>query len=76
MKYALSLILAWNLMAAPPQAAQAPAPAPAASQPAQKIKKKGGKKKWIVVGAVAGGAVVALALVAKRFGNEGVRIFP
>ena len=72
MKHALTLLLAWNLMAAPPQAAQVPAPVPAASQ---KIKKKGGKKKWIVLGAVAGGTAIALALTAKRLGNEGVGIF-
>jgi hypothetical protein len=37
--------------------------------------KKGNKKKWIVIAAVAGGAVVAIALVNKRLGNEGAGIF-
>lgn len=42
----------------------------------QKARRKSGKKKWIIIGAVAGGAAVGYAIAAKRLGNEGIRIFP
>ena len=48
------------------------APPPA---PVQAVKKRGGKTKWIVIAAVAGGAAVGLVAVNKRLGNEGKGIF-
>ena len=43
---------------------------------AREPKRKSSKKKWIVIGVVAGGAAIGYAVAAKRLGNEGVRIFP
>lgn len=54
---------------------QAP-PDQATAQKSQKAAKKGsGKTKWIVIAAVAGAAVVGVAVVNKRLGNEGKGLF-
>lgn len=66
----LSLFLAASLLA---QQQPAPAPVPAPQQ--QTAKKKGGKKKWIIIGAVAAGVTVALIALNARLGNEGKGIF-
>lgn len=48
----------------------------ATAQKSQKATKKGsGKTKWIVIAAVAGAAVVGVAAVNKRLGNEGKGLF-
>ncbi|MCX6599343.1 MAG: hypothetical protein NTV70_23565 [Acidobacteria bacterium] len=55
---------------------QAPSDQPATAQKSQKTMKKGsGKTKWIVIAAVAGAAVVGVAAVNKRLGNEGKGLF-
>ena len=41
------------------------------NKPPATVKKKGGKAKWIVIGAVAGTAVVIGAIFAARLNNEG-----
>ena len=55
---------------------QAPSDQPAPAEKPQKAAKKGGgKTKWIVIAAVAGAAVVSVAVVNKRLGNEGKGLF-
>ncbi len=86
-KSALALWLASAMFA---QQMPAPTPAPvraetfnwqappdqATAQKSQKAAKKGsGKTKWIVIAAVAGAAVVGVAVVNKRLGNEGKGLF-
>jgi|RhiMethySRZTD1v2_1073278.scaffolds.fasta_scaffold3255043_1 hypothetical protein len=67
----LALLLAATMSA---QQIPPPPPPPTAHAQPQKGKKKS-YRKWIVIGAVAAGAVVALVLVNKRLGNEGAGIF-
>lgn len=51
---------------------QAPPDQAATPEKSQKAQKKGGgKTKWIVLAAVAGAAVVGVAVANKRLGNEG-----
>ncbi len=64
----LALLLAATL------SAQQPSTPPVPQAQSQKVKKKS-YKKWIIIGAVAAGVVVALVLVNKRLGNEGAGIF-
>lgn len=69
MKTLLALLLAVSLTA------QTPAPPPVdPPKPVTKVKKSG-KKKWIILAAVAGGVIIGLVAANQRFGNEGRPIF-
>ncbi len=48
-----------------------PTPAPTAPRVAKIVRKKGGKKKWIIIAAVTGGVVVGLLVLNARLKNEG-----
>ncbi len=68
--------LAQQELAARQSPVQDPAPAPAPPPPAQaKPPRKSNKTKWIIIGAVAGAATIALLAANRRFGNEGRPIF-
>lgn len=64
-----------TMMAQTPAPQTPQTPAAAAEKKTPKVKKKGGKGKWIVLGVVAAGATVALVVLNTRLGNEGHGIF-
>jgi hypothetical protein len=84
MKPILALCLAATLFAGPVPEAPMPVPQPPPqtqtqiqTQPqSQKLVKKSGKKKWIIITAVAAAATIAtIAAVNPRLANEGRGIF-
>jgi len=74
MKPLIALILAGALIAQTPAPRPEVAPAkPVVEQP--KVKRKGGKGKWIAVAVVAAVAVTVLVAANARLGNEGKPLF-